>query len=125
MTKNWLEWSVFGVSFLVVAGVLAFLGYDALTSDGDPPIIDVRLGAAELRNGVFVIPVTLENFGDEAAEDVNLEIILVRDGEELETAELAVPFVPRGSTREGWVTFLHDPSQADEIQAHVLGYGRP
>jgi uncharacterized protein (TIGR02588 family) len=125
VTKNWLEWSVFGVSLVVLAGVLAFLAYDALSADGDPPIIDVRLGDVEQQNGAFVIPVTLENLGDEAAGDVNLEVVLLRDGQELETAELAVPFVPRGSTREGWVTFLNDPAQADEIETHVLGYGRP
>lgn len=46
-------------------------------------------------------------------------------GEEVETAELSIAFLPRRSTRNGWVTFTTDPATVERIESHVLGYQEP
>lgn len=123
--KNWLEWSVFAASLVIILTIVTYLVYDVTTMGDSPPIVEVRLGAAEPRNGSYVVPVTLHNSGDQTAETVTVEVLLLDDGAEIETAEVTIDFLPRQSTRSGWVTFTTDPATADEIQSHVLGYQEP
>jgi uncharacterized protein (TIGR02588 family) len=123
--KNWLEWAVFGVGLVLILLLMAYLIYDAVTIGDDPPVIDVQLGTTESRNGSFLVPVTLHNLGEETAENVTIEVLLLAGGEEVESAEIAFDFVPRDSTRSGWVTFMTDPRSVDEMQPRVLGYQIP
>jgi uncharacterized protein (TIGR02588 family) len=122
--KNWLEWSVFAVSLLLVAGAIAYLAYDAAMLGDQPPIIEVRLGAPEQRANAYAIPVSVTNQGDQTAEGVVVEVVLER-GAEQEQAQFEIAFVPRGSTRNGWVTFQSDPHSADQVTGHVLGFELP
>lgn len=123
--KNRLEWAVFGVGLVLILGLLGYLAYDALTLDGRPPVVDVQLGGSESRNGTYQVPVTLRNLGDETAEAVTVEVVLIQGDSEIETAELTIDFLPRSSTRSGWVTFLTDPRSVDEIEPRVLGFQVP
>jgi uncharacterized protein (TIGR02588 family) len=122
--KNWLEWSVFAASLLLVVSVVAYLAYDALTAGDEPPRIAVQLGAPEQRADHFAVPVTVTNEGDQTAEGVVVEVVLER-GEEEEQAQFEVAFVPRQSAREGWVTFEQDPATADRLTARAIGYEKP
>lgn len=123
--KNWLEWLVFAIGLALIVPIVAYLAYDAATLGHEPPVVEVQVGAAEARGNVYMIPVTLENLGDRTAESVVVEISLLEGDEELETAELTVDFLPRQSTRSGWVTFTIDPETVDDIEAHVLGFQEP
>jgi uncharacterized protein (TIGR02588 family) len=123
--KNWLEWVVFGVGTLLVAGALGFLVYDGATSAGDaPPALTVVLGTPEQKGEHFVVPVTVRNDGGQTAEGVTIEVTLERDGAEAERGEFAVAFLPRGGKREGFVTFSTDPRSA-RLVPRVLGYEKP
>jgi uncharacterized protein (TIGR02588 family) len=123
--KNWLEWAVFGVSLALVMGTLAYLAYDALTLGDTPPRIEVRLGAPERAAGHFIVPVAVTNRGDQTAEGVHIEVVLERGAREEERSDFEIAFLPRGSTREGWVVFQSDPAAADATTARVLGYEKP
>ncbi len=122
--KNILEWSVFAVSLVLVAGVIGYLGYDAATLGDTPPDIQVRLGTGEPRRQSFVIPIIVTNTGDETAEGVRVEVELKRDGADAEVGEIEFPFVPRGGNREGSVAFRNDP-RTGRIETRVVGYKRP
>jgi uncharacterized protein (TIGR02588 family) len=124
--KNWLEWAVFGVSLLLVAGTLGLLVYDALSMAKAPPDIEVRLGAPEQRGQAFVVPVAVTNRGDQTAEGVQIEVTLegAGGGAESERGEFTIAFVPRRATREGWVAFRTDPRGA-RLTPRVLGYEKP
>lgn len=107
--KNRLEWTVFGLSLLLVLGTLAYLTREALTTEELPPRVEVRLGEPEAGPGGFTVPVTVYNSGGTAAEDVRITVLLAtRDGAS-EEGRLVIPFLPRESDREGWVTFRTDP----------------
>lgn len=123
--KNWLEWLVFCVGLTLILLVAAFLAYDAATIGNEPPIVHVELGATESRDGAYVIPVTVRNLGDHTAEEVAVEVTLLNGEEKVETAELTFAFLPRQSTRSGWVTFTTDPATVDQVEPHVLGYQDP
>ena len=123
--KNWLEWSVFAVSAVLLLGVFAFLGYDWIVSEGDPAEIEVRLGTPEAHDGYYALPVTFQNAGGQSVEDLQLDVTLMEGGEEGESASITVPFLPRDSTRNGWVVFSSNPDDADEIQTRVVSYVVP
>jgi uncharacterized protein (TIGR02588 family) len=123
--KNWLEWTVFAVSGLLVTCTLAYLAYDGVTIGDTPPSIEIRVGTPAQGQHNFIVPVSITNHGDQTAEGVQIEVALETGGQETERSEFAVAFLPRRATREGWVAFQTDPRTAQKINARVLGYEKP
>ncbi|HYE16281.1 MAG TPA: hypothetical protein VD968_17720 [Pyrinomonadaceae bacterium] len=123
--KNWIEWAVFGIGLLLVAGTLGFLIYDGATQSGEPPTVEVRLGEPRPTGHNFTVPVTVFNRGDETAEGVTVEVTLeAGGGAEPERSEFTVAFLPRRASREGWVAFSTDP-RSGRLTPRVLGYEKP
>jgi uncharacterized protein (TIGR02588 family) len=115
--RNALEWAVFAVGALLVAGVVGYLGYDALAGPDGPADLRVRLGAP-VRGQQVVVPVRVENVGGRSAEEVVVEVC---DGEgEEDCAEVTFPFVPYGGTRDGVVGF--DAAPASPLRSRVVSY---
>ena len=125
LEKNWFEWIVFGVGLALVVSTLLYLAYDAATITDTPPSIEVRAGTPLERPHNFIVPVTLVNYGDQTAEGVQIEVVLESGGKELERGEFSVAFLPRRSTREGWVAFQTDPRTVEQVKARVMGYEKP
>lgn len=123
--KNWLEWAVFAIGLALVLFTLGYLAYDAATLGDAPPSMEVRTGAPLERTHNFVVPVTVINHGDQTAEGVVIEVVLEAGGEVKERAEFDIAFLPRRSTREGWVAFQTNPRTAESIRARALGYEKP
>jgi uncharacterized protein (TIGR02588 family) len=122
--KNVLEWVVFGVSAIAIAAVLTALLLGGTTSGDSPPSLKVSVGAPAAVADSYRVPVVVENTGDRTAEDAHVEVVLT-DGEQVvERGELTIAFVPRGSRREGWVTFRHDPRRFT-IVARATGFNEP
>ncbi len=122
--KNGLEWIVFSVSLVLTLGVLGYLTYEVVRFAGTPPTIRVSLEAAESRAGHFVVPVRAHNVGGEAAEDVQVEVVLRVDGAVAGRANVTFVRLPRSATREGWIVFASDPRRG-ELRARVLSYTTP
>ena len=125
LEKNWLEWIVFACSLLIVAGTLGYLIYDVATLSDAPPTITFKLGQPQPQSNHFIVPVSVTNRGDQTAEGVHVEVTLENSGKEQENAEFEIAFLPRHSTREGWVTFKTDPRTVEQMQARVLGFEKP
>ena len=120
--KNWLEWCVFGVGLALVLGALGYLVYDGATTGERPALIEIKLGEPAADAGGFVVPVLISNRGDTTAEGVQIEVTL--EGAGAERGEFTVAFLPRRSTREGFVTFRTDP-RSGRLAARVPGYEKP
>ncbi len=116
---------VFAAGLMLIVGVLGYLVYDGATLRGTPPVVEVSVGPAQQQAEQFVVPVVVTNTGDQTAEGVLVQVTLVHAGEEPEQAEFEIAFLPRHSTREGWVSFETDPSAAGELTARVVGYENP
>lgn len=125
LEKNWLEWIVFAASLVLVLGTLGYLVYDGATLGEVPPQIELQLGQPQSQANRFLVPVKVTNRGDETAEGVHVEVTLESGGQEQESAEFELAFLPRHSTREGWVSFKTDPRTAEQMQARVLGFEKP
>ena len=122
--KNWLEWTVFALSALLIAAVISFLVYETATIGNAPPDIQVQIGAPEPRTGYFAVPIEVMNKGDHTAEGVHVEIVLKGGGGNEETGDFEIAFLPRRGSREAWVTFKSDPREGT-LEARVLGYEKP
>ncbi len=122
--KNWLEWSVFALSLLLLLLTMAILVREQLSLGKQPPDPQMELGVPEAHTDYFAVPVKVHNHGDETAEDVHLEVKLILPGGESESGEFDLPYLPRHSVREAWVTFRQDPRKG-KLEAHVLGYQKP
>ena len=123
--KNWLEWIVFGVGLLLVASTLSYLVYDGATAADTPPDVEVNLGEPQPGGVGFLVPVTVFNRGGQTAEGVSVEVVLETGGAPgEERGEFTVAFLPRGGTREGWVSFRSDP-RAGRLTARAPGYEQP
>lgn len=125
LEKNWLEWIVFAVSLVLVVSMLGYLVYDAATSGNAPPSIELQLGTPQPQLDHFLVPVSVTNRGGETAEGVHIEVVTMHGGKEQESGEFEIAFLPRHSTREGWVTFKTDPRTVEQMKARVLGFEKP
>ena len=121
--KNALEWTVFGVSCLLVLATLAILIMEITKAGKTPPMITVKPGQGYPVNGRLWIPVEVTNTGGLAA--VNVEVGAQRPSQGGEDkAAFTVEHLPRGATRMGHVSF--PGSNADiEVDIRVLSYQEP
>ena len=111
-------------SGLLILGAAGVLAWDLAQRDGGPPVVAVTLGEGRPLGGEWAVPVRAVNRGGTTAADVRIEVRL-GDGPDAPTAELDLPFLPRGSERHGWVTFDQPPAPRVTPGARVLGYGEP
>lgn len=123
INKNWLEWTVFGISAALIALVIGFLIFESATIGHALPDIEVHTGTPEARTGYFAVPLEVTNKGDQTAEGVHIEVVLRSAGKE-DRADLEIAFLPRRGSREAWVTFKTDPRQGT-LETRVLGYEKP
>lgn len=124
--KNWLEWLVFAISLVLVITTLGYLVYDGATFSETPPNVELELGKVQAQaKDRFIVPITAINRSEITAEGVQIEVTLNDNGKEQENAQFEIAFLPRHSTREGWVTFTTDPRTVDKIEARVLGLEKP
>lgn len=123
LEKNWLEWLVFGLSLLLVLATVGYLVREALTTERTPPEVVVRLGEPRAGGGGYQVPVAASNRGGQAAEQVQVSVTLEVAGSSHESV-LSIPFLPRESTREGWVTFPTDP-RAGKLSVSGVAFQEP
>ncbi len=127
--KNWLEWTVFVCGLLLTLATVGYLAYDALTLEEKPPSIALKLGEPRILSTPggeksFMVPVEAFNRGQQTAEGVHIEVSAKFPGAPEQSADYDIAFLPRGSSREGWVAFEGDPKQA-KLDARVLGFEIP
>jgi uncharacterized protein (TIGR02588 family) len=123
--KNILEWTIFGISLLLIIAVLCFLVYETATHKPSPPDVLVTYTPSPSENTPYRYHLTIENTGDETAEDVIIELVLRSGGQAIEKSEVQLPFLPQGSKKESWVSFINDPATADSVLAKVVSFKRP
>ncbi|AKD05178.1 hypothetical protein POKO110462_22215 [Pontibacter korlensis] len=123
--KNWLEWTVFCVSLLLLLAIVGYLSYQVYTHKESPPDIYVEAWPSPSPNSPHRYHVLVQNKGGTTAEEVKVEVILRRDNQSVEASELQITFSPTLSKREGWVTFVNDPAKADTVVTRVVSYKKP
>ena len=98
MRRNWLEWLVLGASgasILVLVAVLTVTGLFGGERPPDPAVTVRPEEGREAANG-WIVPGTVRNEGDKAAEAIVLEASASVGGE-TEMSELGIDYLPPGT----------------------------
>jgi uncharacterized protein (TIGR02588 family) len=121
--RNLVEWSVLGISLLSIALLVGALVVQGLAeSEPANPRVDLHEDRALQGELGWIVPATVSNAGDEAAEAVVLEAAAEIGGAtELSTVE--VNFLPAGTNVEVAFSFSQRPE--NEIEVRLLGYRTP
>ncbi|RAU82713.1 hypothetical protein [Pontibacter arcticus] len=123
--KNPLEWAVFALGLVLVLAILGYLGFKTYTYRPSPPDLQLAYAPEPTMNEPNRFRVVISNKGNTTAEEVKVQVVLQKAGQELEKVELQLPFVPRGARRTGWVIFTESPASADTVSANVISYRTP
>jgi uncharacterized protein (TIGR02588 family) len=118
------EWIVAAIGFMLVAGVIGFLLYEALAGNRLPP--DVKLSVdsvVQTRNG-YLVKITAVNQGGTTAEGVDIEGELRRGTEPVERSQTTIDYLPPRSEKRAGLFFTRDPRQFD-LQVRPFGYEEP
>jgi uncharacterized protein (TIGR02588 family) len=121
--RNAVEWTVLGISILAIAAVVLALVLEGLheNSPADPRV-ELRLGEARQGALGWIVPATVTNAGDEAAEVVIIQASATVAGEE-EAVEVEIDFLPSGTDVE--VGFVFSAQPEGEIEALLLSFRSP
>lgn len=103
--KNILEWMVFYLSLALVLGIFSYLIYQTIHYVPGTPDLLVTYKPDPSSHAPYRYHLTIKNNGQETAQEVQVELILEKDGKQLEIAAITLPFAPKESRREGWVNF--------------------
>jgi uncharacterized protein (TIGR02588 family) len=124
MRQNWLEWGALAISVMVVVGVVGFLLLDGLRDEGDPPepVAQLHLDEAYETDHGWILPVTLTNDGDVAAESLVMRATATVAGDE-EESETAVAYLPAGTDVD--VSFGFSAEAEGEVTVQVISFTLP
>lgn len=124
MRQNWVEWVALAVSALAVVGVVGFLVVDGLRDEGQPPtpIVELHRADAYVIDHGWIVPATVTNDGDTAAEALVLRASATVAGDQ-EESELTVDYLPAGTSVEVSLGFSDEPD--GEVTVQVIGFRLP
>lgn len=124
MKRNLVEWAVLAVSIGAIGTLVGVLVIDGLSAQRPPdPRLEIRPTEARAATGLgWIVPATVTNAGDQAAEAVVIEATAIVDGSQ-ETAEVEVQFLPGGTAVEVAFAFSAEPS--GEIATRLVSYRLP
>lgn len=122
-TKNAFEWSVFGVSLLLVCGLLGFLVVGIYQGAGTPASLLAISGEPFVQEGSLNIPITLKNNGGLTAKSVTVKLQVSSKGKVLEPS-LAIESIAPQATAEG-IIVLHGVSEPASILSTTTTFENP
>lgn len=124
MRSNWLEWLALAISVVALVGVVGFLVVDAIVDEGRPPspAVELRMAEAHDTPSGWLLPATVRNDGDIAAEAVVLRATAEVEGT-TEESELTIDYLPSGSNVQ--VTFGFSAEPNGEVRVGVVGFRLP
>ena len=120
-TLEWVAAAVGAVLFVAMIGYMAYIGLKA--PDGTPRI-EVSSSPPVHEDGIYVVEFHATNVGTSTASAVVIRATLSRGGQEVETAEVTIDYLPTQSERSGGFFFRNDPA-AHELELAAIGYVDP
>lgn len=117
------EWITFAVAALILAGVVAVIGADAIATHR-PPAFTTTVATTAERNGAHYITVEVHNEGDTTASDVKVDAQLQQNGSTVERATQTLDFLAGQERRQLTFVCTHDPRQA-QLQTGVSAFQVP
>lgn len=108
---HWIEWVTGAVATAVVAGMISWIAYNAMTQTGGAPDLSVEIVRQRAFQGGYEISFIVANAGPRTAGSVPV-LGEIRDGERLiEAREVTFDYVPAHSQASGSLLFQTDPAR--------------
>lgn len=120
-----LEWVLGAFSAIVVLGILAFLTFEALFGDAQPPELVAAIDRMETVEGGTLVVVILSNRGDQAAAEIAVEATVEGDGPEWAPKEIRFDYVASHAVRRGAFVMEKPAVAAKDVRLRVQGYVEP
>ena len=125
MPDSVLEWIAAGVGLLLAAAMVGLIGWEAASGGGQqPPALMVEPQRAVRAGGGYVVEFVARNRSEATAAAVRIEGQLKQGGEDVETSEATLAYVPGRSQREGGLVFARDP-RLYRLELRATGYQVP
>jgi uncharacterized protein (TIGR02588 family) len=118
------EWIAALLGGTVALGTIGFIAYHGLTDADTPPRIEVEARDVREAGDLYLVRFRAINRGGETGAQVMIEGRLAEGGQDIETAETVLDYVPAHSTREGGLFFRNDPRR-HSLDLSAGGYAEP
>jgi len=119
-----IEWAIGIASTILVAVMIAVIGYEALTSSGSPPKFSISRPSPAQGAKDGRVRFVISNSADTTAASVVVRGEWQRSDGTTETAETTLDYVPAKSTAEGALIFSADPGSGN-LSMRAVGYADP
>jgi uncharacterized protein (TIGR02588 family) len=114
--------ALFGL--VLTLGLLAYLGYQAIFGDTGAPIIEITVQSVTPRGDDYLVSFEAYNRGQETAASVEIEGMLSRRGQTVETGRVTLSYMPADSRLRGGLFFRNNPDEL-ELSIKAMGYAQP
>ncbi len=121
---HWMEWVTGLVSALLIATLIGYVGWNALTEELKPPEFAIEATGMERVTGGYRITFDIENRANSTAAAVIVRGELLRGEESVETVDVTFDYVPGESQSSGAIFFTTDPGSA-RLTLRAVGYTDP
>ncbi|WP_154721546.1 TIGR02588 family protein [Ciceribacter sp. T2.26MG-112.2] len=121
---HWMEWLTGLVSAALIATLIGYVGWNALTEQMDPPEFAIEATGMERMTGGYRITFDIENRANSTAAAVVVRGELLRGEESVETVDVTFDYVPGESQSSGAILFTTDPGSA-QLTLRAIGYTDP
>lgn len=121
---HWIEWLTGVVSALLVAGMLGWLGWEAIMRPTTPPDLSIHVVSTERAAGGYRVAFDIANTGTTTAAAVTVIGRIIQDGRVIEENPVVFDYVAAQSKTEGAIFFRNDPA-AGEMSIQPAGYTSP
>ena len=119
-----IEWAVAVLGAMVLAGLVVYLTYSALTQEEAVPSASIEaLSVAPVETG-HLVRFRVSNHANGTAAGLQVIGALRQGDRTVEEREATIDYLPAYSSREGGLFFSQDPGQY-ELVLSVGGYSEP
>lgn len=119
-----VEWIVAAIGFVLVAGAVGFLVYQALKDQAAPPDLVIMVDSISPVGSGYLVTFRAINQGGTTAEGVVVEGTLKQGENSVESSETDLNYIPSGSEINGGIFFTKDP-RLFQLQLRAHGYEQP
>lgn len=120
-----LEWTAAAVGLILAVAMIGAIVAEGISATDDPvPLLSVTAEAVTPAAQNHVVTVRLFNQSGRTAASVQVEGVLKRGADEVETSSATIDYVPGHSEAHGGLIFTQDP-RAHQIELRVTGYEHP
>lgn len=119
-----IEWVVGALSAVLVAGLVLYLGYEALFADDRPAQLEVAIERIDVVDNGAVVTIAVANRGDKAASAVTVNASAPDDEGNAFQKQVEFDFIAANAVERGAFLFPHSVA-ADDLNIEIGGYSEP